>query len=74
MSRLVGAHPSSPLPSVFIAFWVLYIFNFLEKVVGPGLHVATTVASDFVSVAETTKYRFTKALTQIVKLRNYFLL
>jgi len=42
MSRLVGA-----LPSVLLHFWVLNIFNFLEKVVGPdlqGLYVATPVS------------------------------
>ena len=38
MSRLVGAHPSPPLCLQFLLhFWVLNIFNFLEKGVGPGL-------------------------------------
>jgi len=47
MSRLVGAHPSPHFAiSFYCIFLVLYMFNFLEKGVGPGLqclYVATPV-------------------------------
>ena len=47
MSRLVGAHPSPHFViSFYCIFLVLYMFNFLEKCVGPGLqclYVATPV-------------------------------
>ena len=35
MSRLTGAHPSPIGLHVLLHFWVLYNFDFLEKVVGP---------------------------------------
>ena len=46
MSRLVDARPSPFWPSICNDFGVLYVCDFLEKVVGPGLqglHVATPV-------------------------------
>ena len=49
MSRVVDAHPFTPLAFIFIAFWVVYFFYFLEKVEGPGLqglHIATPVLTD----------------------------
>jgi len=46
MSRFVDAQPSSPRLHFLLHFEVFYLFDFLEKVVGPGLkgrHVAKPV-------------------------------
>ena len=46
MSIRVSAHPSPPLAFIFYCiFGVLYCFDFLEKVVGPGIQGLHVIGS-----------------------------
>ena len=46
MSIRVSAHPSPPFAFIFYCiFWVLYCFDFLEKVVGPGIQGLHVIGS-----------------------------